>query len=239
MTNETSGGVRRTIPELLGGVLRKAANGRRATPMLRQRIDRLRPHLQAYEVLCDEIGENARRRGARMAAPQIGGYGGDQWPPHRRAVGPNLKAPSVMLSNETWRGWMRSGPARAARRRWPMPGGARGAETAVLRRTALLADALAAGLGSAAPWSGSARRSRRSRCWASATNVGATQDHGRLVTQASSGRDVHEGVVERGAPAHVGEGLARDGVRVAPSLAPRRPAAPRTSSSGSDALAAR
>ncbi|WP_049620616.1 aldo/keto reductase [Frateuria defendens] len=43
---------------LLGGVLgNKIAKGRRATPNLQQRITRLRPQLEAYEALCDELGE--------------------------------------------------------------------------------------------------------------------------------------------------------------------------------------
>ncbi|QGY32429.1 aldo/keto reductase [Pantoea cypripedii] len=43
---------------LLGGVLRKIADGRRATPALQQQINRLRPRLEAYESLCDELGES-------------------------------------------------------------------------------------------------------------------------------------------------------------------------------------
>ncbi len=42
---------------LLGGVLRKAEVGRRANPALQQRIDQLRPQLEAYEALCRELGE--------------------------------------------------------------------------------------------------------------------------------------------------------------------------------------
>ena len=42
---------------LLGGALRKVANGRRASPQMQQHIDALRPQLEAYENLCDEIGE--------------------------------------------------------------------------------------------------------------------------------------------------------------------------------------
>lgn len=42
---------------LLGGVLRKIANGRRATSHLQQRIEKLRPQLEAYEALCSELGE--------------------------------------------------------------------------------------------------------------------------------------------------------------------------------------
>ena len=41
---------------LLGGVLKKAAEGRRASDFIRSRVETLRPRLQAYENLCDEIG---------------------------------------------------------------------------------------------------------------------------------------------------------------------------------------
>ena len=41
---------------LLGGVLRKIAGGRRATPHLQQRIELLRPQLEAYEALCEALG---------------------------------------------------------------------------------------------------------------------------------------------------------------------------------------
>src|SRR5215469_7059230 len=40
---------------LLGGVLRKAAGGRRADA--RQQIERRRPQLESYEALCQELGE--------------------------------------------------------------------------------------------------------------------------------------------------------------------------------------
>jgi len=42
---------------LLGGVLSKLSEGRRATPGLQQRIAQLRPQLEAYEALCAELGE--------------------------------------------------------------------------------------------------------------------------------------------------------------------------------------
>lgn len=41
---------------LLGGVLRKVEDGRRASPMPQHRIERLRPQLAAYEASCDELG---------------------------------------------------------------------------------------------------------------------------------------------------------------------------------------
>lgn len=42
---------------LLGGVLRKITEGRRATPGLQMQIARLRPQLEAYEALCRELSE--------------------------------------------------------------------------------------------------------------------------------------------------------------------------------------
>jgi len=42
---------------LLGGVLGKITEGRRATPGLQQQIEKLRPQLQAYEALCRELGQ--------------------------------------------------------------------------------------------------------------------------------------------------------------------------------------
>ncbi len=42
---------------LLGGVLQKAAQGRRASESMQARIEKLRPQLEAYEALCQEVGE--------------------------------------------------------------------------------------------------------------------------------------------------------------------------------------
>lgn len=43
---------------LLGGVLKKAQEGRRSSPQMQRIIEQLRPQLEAYEKLCDEIGEH-------------------------------------------------------------------------------------------------------------------------------------------------------------------------------------
>lgn len=99
---------------LLGGVLRKIANGRRATEQLQQQINRLRPQIEAYEALCDELGE----------APSDVALA---WLLHNPVVTAaisgsrtvellrqNLKAPEVELSAET--------PARFDEI-WPGPGG--------------------------------------------------------------------------------------------------------------------
>ena len=42
---------------LLGGVLKKITEGRRATPGLQARIEALRPQLEAYEALCAQLGK--------------------------------------------------------------------------------------------------------------------------------------------------------------------------------------
>lgn len=42
---------------LLGGVLQKATEGRRAEERIQQRIEQYRPQLEAYEGLCQELGE--------------------------------------------------------------------------------------------------------------------------------------------------------------------------------------
>lgn len=99
---------------LLGGVLGKITEGRRATPQLQQQITRLRPQLEAYEALCRELGE----------APAVVALA---WLLHNPVVtsaisGPrtveqlqqNLKALSVKLSPETM--------ARLDKI-WPGPGG--------------------------------------------------------------------------------------------------------------------
>jgi aryl-alcohol dehydrogenase-like predicted oxidoreductase len=99
---------------LLGGVLRKVANGRRATPQLQQQIDRLRPQLEAYEALCAELGE---------APPDVA----LAWLLHNPVVtavisGPrtveqlrqNLKAPSLTLPSEA---------LTKLDKIWPGPGG--------------------------------------------------------------------------------------------------------------------
>lgn len=44
---------------LLGGVLQKAADGRRSSPAIQARIDKQRPQLEAYEALCKELNQPA------------------------------------------------------------------------------------------------------------------------------------------------------------------------------------
>ncbi len=42
---------------ILGGALRKAAEGRRASDHVQKRIEELRPQLERYEAFCDQLGE--------------------------------------------------------------------------------------------------------------------------------------------------------------------------------------
>ena len=42
---------------LLGGVLKKASQGRRTSPAIQEKIEQHRSQLQAYEALCDDLGE--------------------------------------------------------------------------------------------------------------------------------------------------------------------------------------
>jgi len=99
---------------LLGGALRKASEGRRATPLLQMRIEQHRQQLEKYEVLCQKLGEE----------PAVVALA---WLLHNPAVtatitGPrtveqltgSLRALEVSLSDET---------LRHLDKIWPGPGG--------------------------------------------------------------------------------------------------------------------
>ena len=99
---------------LLGGALQKASQGRRADDRMRQRIQRLRPQLEAYDELCRELDETP----ADVALA---------WLLHQPAVtativGPrtadqltlSLRAPAITLAEEALRGLDEI---------WPGPGG--------------------------------------------------------------------------------------------------------------------
>jgi aryl-alcohol dehydrogenase-like predicted oxidoreductase len=98
----------------LGGALQKASQGRRADDRMRQRIQRLRPQLEAYDELCRELDETP----ADVALA---------WLLHQPAVtativGPrtadqltrSLRAPAITLAEEALRGLDEI---------WPGPGG--------------------------------------------------------------------------------------------------------------------
>jgi aryl-alcohol dehydrogenase-like predicted oxidoreductase len=99
---------------LLGGVLQKVAEGRRAGERMQSRIDQLRPQLEAYETLCRELGETPANvalawllHNPVVTAPIIGPRTLQQYEDALRAVEITL-APDVLVQLDTI---------------WPGPGG--------------------------------------------------------------------------------------------------------------------
>jgi aryl-alcohol dehydrogenase-like predicted oxidoreductase len=99
---------------LLGGVLRKANEGRRSTPLLQMRIEQHRPKLEKYEALCHQLGEEPATialawllHNPAVTAPIIG-------PRTARQLTGSLRALEVSLSNEM---------LRRLDEIWPGPGG--------------------------------------------------------------------------------------------------------------------
>ncbi len=99
---------------LLGGALRKASEGRRSGEHQSARIEQYRPQLEAYETLCQELGESPSHIGLAwllhnpvVTAPIIGPRTAEQ-------MTSNLRALDISISDET----MRQLDAI-----WPGPGG--------------------------------------------------------------------------------------------------------------------
>lgn len=99
---------------LLGGVLQKAAEGRRANERMQQTIERLRPKLEAYEGLCAQLGETPANMGLAwllhnpvVTAPIIG-------PRTLQQFEESLRAVEIQLSTET---------LKQLDTIWPGPGG--------------------------------------------------------------------------------------------------------------------
>jgi aryl-alcohol dehydrogenase-like predicted oxidoreductase len=99
---------------LLGGVLRKAHEGRRATPPLQMRIEQRRSQLEQYEALCQQIGEEPANvalawllHNPAVTAPIIG-------PRTKEQLTTSLRALDISLSTET---------NRRLDEIWPGPGG--------------------------------------------------------------------------------------------------------------------
>jgi aryl-alcohol dehydrogenase-like predicted oxidoreductase len=99
---------------LLGGVLRKASEGRRASPLLQMRIDQHRHKLEKYEALCQQIGEEPAvvalawlLQNPSVTAPIVG-------PRIKEQLTGTLRALEVSLSAET---------NRRLEEIWPGPGG--------------------------------------------------------------------------------------------------------------------
>ena len=86
---------------LLGGVLRKIAEGRRASPRLQQQIEKLRPKLEVYEALCDELGEAPSNVALAWLLHNPVVTAAISGPRPVEQLRQNLKAPSLVLSRET------------------------------------------------------------------------------------------------------------------------------------------
>ena len=96
---------------LLGGVLQKAAQGRRASEGMQTRIEKLRPQLEAYEGLCAELGETPANVGLAwllhnpvVTAPIIGPRTMQQYEDTLRAVEIQLSPEILARLNEIWPG---------------------------------------------------------------------------------------------------------------------------------------
>jgi len=86
---------------LLGGVLGKITEGRRATPALQARIKALRPQLEAYEALCAELGESPALVALAwlLNNPEVTSV--ISGPRTAEQLHENLKAVELKLSDET------------------------------------------------------------------------------------------------------------------------------------------
>jgi aryl-alcohol dehydrogenase-like predicted oxidoreductase len=86
---------------LLGGVLRKIAEGRRASPRLQQQFEKLRPKLEVYEALCEELGEAPSNVALAWLLHNPVVTAAISGPRTVEQLRQNLKAPSLVLSRET------------------------------------------------------------------------------------------------------------------------------------------
>ena len=96
---------------LLGGVLRKASEGRRASTSMQAAIERHRPQLEAYEGLCAQLGENPADVGLAwllhnpaVTAPIIGPRTQQQLDEALRTVDIKLSAEVLQQLDEIWPG---------------------------------------------------------------------------------------------------------------------------------------
>ncbi|MEU2926794.1 aldo/keto reductase [Streptomyces sp. NPDC007251] len=96
---------------LLGGVLRKARDGRRATPRMREAVERHRPQLEAYEALCAGIGEQPADvalawllRNPVLSAAIVGPRTPEQLAAGRRALDVTMSDDTLRTLDEIWPG---------------------------------------------------------------------------------------------------------------------------------------
>jgi aryl-alcohol dehydrogenase-like predicted oxidoreductase len=85
---------------LLGGVLKKIEGGRRASERMRQQVDKLRPQLEAYEKLCADLGEAPADVALAWLLHNPVVSAAISGPRTVEQLRQNLKAPSLLLSEE-------------------------------------------------------------------------------------------------------------------------------------------
>ena len=96
---------------LLGGVLRKISEGRRASEGMQKRIDTLRPQIEKYEALCNDMGEKPADVALAwllqvdgMTAPIIGPRTMDQLTGCLRSLEIKLDDDTLAKLDEIWPG---------------------------------------------------------------------------------------------------------------------------------------
>ncbi len=96
---------------LLGGVLKKAREGRRAEPQLQAKVDRYRPQLERYEALCERLGEEPATvalawllANPAVTAPIIGPRTLGQLEGSLRALEVSLDQATLKALDEIWPG---------------------------------------------------------------------------------------------------------------------------------------
>ncbi|MFL5804372.1 MAG: aldo/keto reductase [Roseiflexaceae bacterium] len=99
---------------LLGGILQKVTEGRRADDRVQSRIDAHRPQLEAYEGLCKELGEQPAPVGLAWLLHNPAVTGPIIGPRTAAQLTGNLRALEITLSEET---------LQRLDQLWPGPGG--------------------------------------------------------------------------------------------------------------------
>lgn len=96
---------------ILGGALRKAAEGRRSSERAQEAIDKVRPQLEQWEAFCDEMGENPADvalawllHNPVVTAPIIGPRTMEQLTGSTRALEIKLDEAALKRLDEIWPG---------------------------------------------------------------------------------------------------------------------------------------
>ncbi|MDE1187206.1 MAG: aldo/keto reductase [Pantoea sp.] len=96
---------------LLGGVLQKTREGRRASPAMEKKIARFREQLEAWETLCNDLGERPSDvalawllHNSAVTAPIVGPRIPDQLTQSLRALDISLSEDTLRCLDEIWPG---------------------------------------------------------------------------------------------------------------------------------------